>query len=571
MDPIVECVPNISEGRDRRVIDAVADAVRSVDGVRLLDVDPGRATNRTVYTFVGPPEAVKEAAFRLVRTTQSLVDMRTHQGEHPRQGATDVCPLVPVRDCTLADCAAWARQLGRRIGDELGIPVYLYGEAASSEPRRLLANVRAGEYEGLPSKLAAGRMPPDFGPSTWNETVARAGATQVGARAFLVAYNVTLNTRDRKKANDIAFAIRESGRAKRTSYPDGEIVRHPDGTAVKIPGRLKGVAAVGWYIEEYGAAQVSVNITDHHVTPVHTVFDTVEEEAAKRGLRVTGSELVGLVPLDAMLAAGRHYLRKAGKTAGVSEAELVHTAVRSLGLADVRPFDASKSIIEYAIRDRSRSLVEKTCRGFADELASDSPAPGGGSVAALSGALGCALVAMVGALTHGRAGQEDDWSAMEELGVRAQAAKDWFLDAVDRDTDAFNRLMDALRIKARTPAETAAKDAAVAAATRGAIDVPLQVLERCRESLALVEAALGRGNPNALSDVGVAAALLQAGAEGAAMNVLINLGGVKEAAWAKETAGRVDAITGDLRRAADAVVEKVRRQLAGAAAAPADC
>ena len=562
MDPIVECVPNISEGCDRRVIDAVADAVRSVDGVRLLDVDPGRATNRTVFTFVGPPDAVKEAAFQVVRATRGLIDMRTHKGEHPRQGATDVCPFVPVRDCTLQDCAGWAREVGKRIGEELGIPVYLYGEAASSEERRLLPSVRAGEYEGLEAKLASGRMAPDFGPGEWNETVARAGATQVGARPFLIAYNITLNTRDRKKAMDIAFDIRESGRSKRKSYPDGEIIRHPDGSPVKIPGKLKAVAGIGWYIEEYGAAQVSVNITDHHTTPVHVVFDTVCEEAGKRGLRVTGSELVGLVPLDAMLAAGRHYLRKAKKSAGVSEAELVHTAVRSLGLNDVGTFDPARAIIEYAIRDRSGSLMEMTCRGFADELASDSPAPGGGSVAALSGALGCGLASMVGALTHGRAGQEDDWPVMEETGVRAQAAKAWFLDAVDRDTEAFNRLMDAMRIKARTEAETAAKDRAVDAATRGAIDVPFQVLERCRESLALAETAFAHGNPNALSDAGVTAAMLRAGAEGAAMNVLINLAGVKDPAYVKETAGRAAAILAEVRHSAEALVEKVNRKLA---------
>jgi len=561
MDPIVECVPNISEGRDRKVLDAVAAAVESVDGVKLLDMDPGQATHRTVFTFVGPPDPVKEAAFRLVETTQSLVDMRTHKGEHPRQGATDVCPFVPVRDCTLEDCARWAREVGERLGNELGIPVYLYGEAASSEERKLLATVRAGEYEGLEAKLAGGSLAPDFGPTEWSESVARSGATQVGARPFLIAYNVTLNTRDRKKAMDIAFDIRESGRSKREWYPDGKIFRHPDGSPVKIPGKLKGVAGIGWYIEEYGAAQVSVNITDYRTTSIQTVFDTVCEEATKRGLRVTGSELVGLVPLDALLDAGRHYLRKTKKSTGVSEAELVHTAVLSLGLNDVSPFDPEKSIIEYAIRDRSGSLVELTCRGFADELASDSPAPGGGSVAALSGALGAGLASMVGALTHGRPGQDDDWAEMEETGVRAQAEKDWYLEAVDRDTDAFNRLMDAFRIKAKTDEAVAAKEKAVQEATRGATEIPFAVLERCRDSLALAESCLRRGNPNALSDAGVSAAMFRAGAEGAAMNVLINLAGLADKAYVREMADRARAILEEVRAQSDAVVAKVNEKL----------
>jgi len=561
MDPIVECVPNISEGRDRKVLDAVAAAVESVDGVKLLDMDPGQATNRTVFTFVGPPDAVKEAAYRLVKVTQSLVDMRTHKGEHPRQGATDVCPFVPVRDCTLEDCARWAREVGERIGTELDIPVYLYGEAASSEERKLLANVRAGEYEGLEAKLAGGTMAPDFGPTAWSESVARSGATQVGARPFLIAYNVTLNSRDRKKAMDIAFDIRESGRSKRESYPDGTIIRHPDGSPVKIPGKLEAVAGIGWYIEEYGAAQVSVNITDYQTTSIQTVFDTVCEEARKRGLRVTGSELVGLVPLDALLDAGRHYLRRAGKSTGVSEAELVHTAILSLGLSDVAPFDPEKSIIEYAIRDRTGSLVEMTCRGFADELASDSPAPGGGSVAALSGALGAGLASMVGALTHGRPGQEDDWAEMEETGVRAQAEKDWFLEAVDRDTDAFNRLMDAFRIKAKTDEALAAKEKAVQEATRGATEIPFAVLERCRESLALAESCFEHGNPNALSDAGVSAAMFRAGAEGAAMNVLINLAGITDKTYVRETADKARALLDEVRRRSDAVVAKVNEKL----------
>lgn len=561
MNPIVECVPNISEGRDRKVLDAVAAVVESVDGVRLLDMDPGQATHRTVFTFVGAPDAVKEAAFQLVKTTQGLVDMRKHSGEHPRQGATDVCPFVPVRDCTLEDCAGWAREVGERIGNELGIPVYLYGEAGTSEERKKLAFVRAGEYDGLKAKLAAGKVMPDFGPQAWSESVARSGATQVGARPFLIAYNVTLNTRDRKKAMDIAFDIRESGRSKRESYPDGTIIRHPDGKPVKIPGKLKGVAGIGWYIEEYGASQVSVNITDYTEVPIHVVFDEVCAQAEKRGLRVTGSELVGLVPLESLLQAGRHYLAKAGKSTGVSEAELVHTAVLSLGLNDVSAFDPEKFIVEYAIRERAGSLVELTCRGFTEELASDSPAPGGGSVAALSGALGCGLAAMVGVLTHGRAEQRDDWSAVETMAAEAHAAKDWFLDAVDRDTAAFNVFMDALRMKATTDEARAAKDEALQAATRGATEVPFQVLEKCCETLTLARVAMQRGNPNALSDAGVAAAMLRAGAEGAAMNVLINLAGITDKAWAHEQAAAAQTILDEVRNTADEIVAKVNEKL----------
>lgn len=561
MTPIVECVPNISEGRDQAVLDKVAAAVRAVEGVRLLDVDPGKATHRTVFTFVGAPAAVQEAAFQLVKTTQALVDMRKHSGEHPRQGATDVCPFVPVANCTLEDCAGWARETGRRIAEELGIPVYLYGEAASSPERRPLAVVRQGEYEALESKLA-GKLPPDFGPTAFTESVARSGATQVGARPFLIAYNITLASRDRKKALDIAFDLRESGRSKRESYPDGPIVRNPDGSPVKVAGKLKEVAGIGWYVEEYGAAQVSFNLTNYAVTPIHVAFDEVCDEAAKRGVRVTGSELVGLVPLDAILEAGRHYLRRAGKSTGVSETELVHTAVRSLGLDDLAPFDPNERIIEYAIRDRGDSLVEKSCRGFVDELASDSPAPGGGSVAALAGALGCGLASMVGALTHGRYGQEDDWGVMERVGVDAQAAKAWFLDAVDRDTDAFNGLMAAMRIKATTDAEKAAKAEASERATRDATQVPLDTLERCRTSLGLASLAGDHGNPNAVSDAGVAAAMLLAAAEGAAMNVMINLAGIRDAAWRDATATKANETLAAVRTEARAIIDRVNDKLA---------
>lgn len=562
MQPIVECVPNISEGRNQAVIDAIAAAVEAVDGVRLLDVDPGQATNRTVFTFVGSPTAVQEGAFVLIAAAQSLIDMRQHEGEHARQGATDVCPFVPVRGCSLDDCAGWARQVGERVATELGIPVYLYGAAASSDERSSLPHLRAGEYEGLRSKLEDGSLPPDFGPTAWSESVARSGATVIGARPFLIAYNVTLNTRDRKKANDIALTLRERGRVKRESYPDGTILRNEDGSAQRVPGRLEAVAGVGWYIEEYGAAQVSMNLTDFERTSIHAAFDAVCEEAGKRGLRVTGSELIGLVPLAALTAAGRHYLAKAGKTTGVTEAELLHTAVRSLGLGELAPFAPEERIVEYAIADRSASLVEKSCRDFVDELSSDSPAPGGGSVAALAAATGCGLLAMVGALTHGRREHQDDWEEMERLGVEAQTLKDRFLSAVDRDTEAFNDLMAAFRKRGRTDEEKAAKEEAVQRATRQAIDVPLEVLEASVEALGLAAAAAERGNPNATSDAGVAASMLRAAAEGAAMNVRINLGDVTDAAYVETTGRHADELLERAREGADRVVEGVMTRLA---------
>jgi glutamate formiminotransferase/formiminotetrahydrofolate cyclodeaminase len=561
MEQIVECVPNISEGRDQAVLDAVKAAVEAVDGVRLLDVDSGRATNRTVFTFVGAPEAVQEAAFQLVRTTQALVDMREHQGEHARQGATDVCPFVPVRGCSLEECANWARETGRRIGEELGIPVYLYGAAALSEERQSLPYLRAGEYEGLRAKLEGGELEPDFGPSEWSDVVARAGATVVGARPFLIAYNVNLNTRDKKKANDIALSVRERGRVQREFYPDGPILRVTDGTARRVPGILGAVAGVGWYIEEYGAAQVSMNLTDYATTGLHTAFDTVREEARKRGLRVTGSELVGMVPLEALLEAGAHFLQQAGRTRGVSEEEVVHTAIRSLGLSELAPFVPEERIVEYAIRDREGSLVEMTCREFADELSGDSPAPGGGSVAALSGALGSALTSMVAALTHGRREYEASWLQIEAVGMRAQALKEFFLEAVDRDTHAFNAVMDAFRIRARSDQEKASKAEAVQLAMRGAIEVPLAVLERCVEAIDLAATAVEHGNPSARSDAGVAAAMFRAGAQGAAMNVLINLAEITDTDFVAGTTATTRQLLNEVEKSADRIVADVLAEL----------
>jgi len=557
--PIVECVPNFSEGRNRAAIDQITQAITQVDGAVLLDVDPGQATNRTVVTFVGEPEAVLEAAFQAIRAASTILDMRLHRGAHARMGATDVCPFVPVSGLTMDDCAELARRLGKRVGEELEIPVYLYEHAASRPDRRNLAEVRRGEYEGLPEKLKHPDGRPDFGPAVFH---ARAGATVIGAREFLIAYNVNLNTRDRKLAHDIALDLREAGRAKRDAA--GEIVRHPDGSAVKVPGKLKAMKGVGWFIEEYDRAQVSMNLVDYHSTGVHTAFDAVEEEAQRRGLRVTGSELVGLMPLEAVLEAGRHYLKRQGKSTGIPERQIVETAVVSLGLNEIASFDPDEKIIEYRLARaaRDRLLVNRTVTGFTDLLSTDAPAPGGGSVAALCGALAAGLAAMVANLTVGRKGQESVWEEMIGLAERAQAEKDSYLRAVDEDTDAFNKVMDALRIRAATDEERAAKEAAMREANRGATLVPLSVLERTPSTLRLAADVAAKGNPNSLSDAGVAGLAARTAAEGAYYNVLINLNGMPADAWTAETRTRARDLVVESRRRADALAAEVEGRLA---------
>ncbi len=559
--PIVECVPNFSEGRDRAVIDRIAAAIAGVDGVSLLDVDPGAATNRTVITLVGEPAAVLEGAFQGIREAAVLIDMRRHSGEHARLGATDVCPFVPVSGLTMDDCAELARRLGSRVGDELGIPVYLYEHAARRPERRNLADIRAGEYEGLAGKLADPDWAPDFGPAELN---ARSGATVIGARKFLIAYNVNLNTRSRQLAHDIALEVREAGRLARDA--DGKIIRGDDGTKQRVAGRLPATKAVGWYIDEYQRAQVSINLVDFEVTPPHRAFDVIAEEAHRRGLRVTGSELVGLIPLEAMLVAGRHYLDRQGQSLGLPERQIVETAIQSLGLREISEFDPDEKIIEYRLAREAASLVDRTVRGFADELSSDSPAPGGGSVAALAGALSAALSAMVGNLTHGRKGQEDVWEAMSRLAASAQSRKEWYLAAVDRDTEAFNRVMAAGRGRARTDEEKAAKAERTRDANRGATRVPLEVLEGCGRLLELAGEMAASGNPNSLSDAGVAVWCARACAEGAYYNVLINLAGLAaDPEWAAETAAQADRAIAATRAAADELAKTVEQRLQAAA------
>ena len=551
MARLVECVPNFSEGRDRAVIDAIAQALASVSGVKLLDVDPGADTNRTVYTLVGPPEGVAEAAFRGAKQAAELIDMTVHKGAHPRMGALDVCPFIPVADTTMAACAELAKAVGRRIGDELQIPVYFYEHAAASEERRSLATIRAGEYEGLAEKLTQRSWAPDAGPARFN---ARSGGTVVGAREFLLAYNVNLNTLDRRLANEIALNIREGGRAKRDA--GGEILRDAGGTSIKVPGRLKAVRAIGWYIEQYRQAQVSINLLDYHTTPLHVVFETAREEAEKLGLIVTGSELVGLTPLAPMLEAGRYFLRKQGKSAGVPERELVEIAVRSMGLDQVAPFDPAKKIIESHFAPAA-PLMSMTASRFVDEVSTESPAPGGGSVAALMGSLGAALATMVANLTVGKKGYEGAWADLAAMAERGQALKDRLARAVDEDTDAFNRVMEAMRLPKGTPEQQAERSRAVDAANKAAADVPLQTARLCLEAITLAATAAELGNRNSASDAGVAALASRAGVEGAALNVRINLAGITDEAFKASAATAADALDADARRLCDAVLARV--------------
>ena len=483
--PIIECVPNISEGRDRAKIDAIAAVVETVDGVRLLDVDPGKATNRTVITFVGEPEPVIEAAFRLVKKAQELIDMRVHSGEHPRFGATDVCPLVPISGRGAGDRAPPSHKLGERIGKELGIPVYAYEAAAREEKRRNLANNRAGEYEGLEKKLADPAWKPDFGPATWNASVKRSGVTAVGARKILIAYNVNLNTTSIRRANSIAFDLRESGRVKREGGSlTGKIITDANGDPVVEPGKLKSVKGIGWFIEEYGIAQLSLNLNDVDVTPVHVAFDEACKSAAERGIRVTGSELVGLIPKQALLDAADFYLRKQQRSLGITEREKITIAVKSLGLDDLAPFDPRKKIIEYQLENEAGShLVNLSLTRFTEETARETPAPGGGSVAAIVGAMGAALGAMVANLSANKRGWDDRWEEFSQWAEKGEAYRTKLLKLVDEDTRAYEGIMQAMQLPKNGPEEAAARKAAMHEATKGAILVPLETLRICVASM----------------------------------------------------------------------------------------
>src|SRR6266550_2493396 len=527
MRKLIECVPNFSEGRDLEVIRQITDAIESVDGVSLLDVDPGASTNRTVVTFVGSPDAAVEAAFRGIKKAAELIDMRKHKGAHPRMGATDVCPFIPVSNISWEEAIACANKLGKRVGEELSIPVYLYERAAKNASRSNLSVVRAGEYEGFFEKIKGPAWKPDFGPSIFNE---KSGATVIGARDFLIAYNVNLNTKAVRRANSVAFDVRENGRVKtEDGTPFGKPVLDASGEPVRIPGMLKHVKAIGWYVEEYGIAQISMNLTNVEETPLHVAFDACVESANKRGLRVTGSEIVGMVPKKCLLDAGRYFLRKQQWSEGASEEELIDIAIRSMGLSELKPFDPKEKVIEFKMDSGSnKSLLKMNLREFCNETLSDSPAPGGGSVAALMGALGASLGGMVANLSAGKRGWDDKLKYFSDRAVKAQQLKDELLFLVDEDTAAFNKVMAAFALPKESAEEKAARTAAIQSANKYAAEIPLRVMETAAKSYPLLAEMAEHGNPASISDVGVGHLAVGACIGGAAMNVKINLAGLKD-------------------------------------------
>lgn len=553
---LIECVPNFSEGRDKNVIRLITDEIEKVEGVMLLDVDPGYATNRTVVTFVGEPAPVIEAAYRAIRKAAEVIDMSKHHGEHPRMGATDVCPLIPVSGISMEETAQWAVKLAERVGNELKIPAYLYEYAQPNKERNNLSVIRAGEYEGFFDKIKQPEWKPDFGPAVMPE---KSGATVIGARDFLIAYNINLNTKSVRLANSVAFDVREAGRVKREGNPiTGKVVKDEHGNEVRIPGTLKACKAIGWYIEEYGVAQISMNLTNYKITPVHKAFDEVCKSADSRGLRVTGSELVGLIPLDAMLEAGRYYLQKQKRSLGVSEEELIHIAVKSLGLDELASFDPKQKIIEYKLKQATEDqLVQMNLRAFANETAADSPAPGGGSISAYAGSLGAALGIMVANLSAGKRGWEDQVSFFSEWAVKGQIIKDQLLKAVDEDTRAFNRIMSAFGLPKATPEEKAARSLAIEEATKYACEIPYSVMQTTADSLDLLEAMIEKGNPNSITDAAVGVLCVRAAVQGAGLNVLVNAKGLKDQVFAAEISGKANDLVKATQERADRLLAQV--------------
>jgi glutamate formiminotransferase/formiminotetrahydrofolate cyclodeaminase len=541
MQKVIECVPNFSEGRDPEVIRQITAAIESVEGVSLLNVDPGASTNRTVVTFAGSPEAAVEAAFRGIQKAAELIDMRKHTGAHPRMGATDVCPFIPVSNVSWEEAIECAKELARRVGEELKIPVYLYEKAASDPARSNLSIIRAGEYEGFAQKIKQPQWKPDFGPTVFNE---KSGATVVGAREFLVAYNANLNTKAVRRATSVAFDVRENGRVKtEDGTPSGKPVLDEKGEPIREPGMLKHVKAIGWYVEEYGMAQVSMNLTNLEETPLHAAFDACVEAASNRGLRVTGSEVVGMLPKKCLLDAGRHYLRKQKWSEGASEEELIDVAIRSMGLSELKPFDPKEKIIELKMEAAGKkSLVKMDLRAFCNETLSDSPAPGGGSVAALMGALGVSLGGMVANLSAGKRGWEDKLAYFSDWAVKAQKLKDELLFLVDEDTAAFNKVMAAFGLPKDSAEEKAARSAAIKAANKYAAEIPLRVMETASRAYPLLAEMAEKGNPASISDVGVGALGVRACVKGAAMNVRINLSGLKDDALSSSLGEKVQTI-----------------------------
>lgn len=563
MKKLIECVPNFSEGRDMNVIKQITDEIEQVEGVKLLDVDPGADTNRTVVTFVGTPDEVVEAAFRAVKKAAEVIDMSKHKGAHPRFGATDVCPLVPVSNITMEETVEYARKLAERIGNELQIPVYCYENAAFTEERRNLANNRKGEYEGLKDKLSDPHWKPDFGPAEFNERVAKTGATAVGARDFLVAFNVNLNTTSTRRANAIAFDVRERGRVKREGDPlTGKIVKDENGNPVYTPGSLKAVKAIGWYIEEYGIAQISMNLTNISITPVHVAFDEVCKKADARGIRVTGSELVGLIPLEAMLEAGRYFLRKQKRSVGVDRDELLKIAIKSMGLDDLKPFNPKEKIIEFLLEDpNEKKLIDLTAEKFADVTASEAPAPGGGSVAAYVGALGVSLGTMVANLSSHKRGWDDRWEEFSDVAERGQKYKDELLRLVDEDTRAFNKIMEAFGLPKKTEEEKKVRAEAIEEASKYAMEIPFKVMKTAYESLNVMRAMAENGNPNSVSDAGVGALCALTAVEGAYLNVKINAQGIKDKAFTEKLIREGEQIMEKTRECRNAIMDVVEQKI----------
>ncbi|MFZ4796976.1 MAG: glutamate formimidoyltransferase [Bacteroidia bacterium] len=561
MTQIIECVPNFSEGHDLQIIKQITDVIESVDGVKLLDVDPGKATNRTVVTFVGEPKAVVEAAYLAIKKASEIIDMSKHKGEHPRMGATDVCPLIPVSGITMEETVEYAKMLGKRVGENLNIPVYLYENAQPNKERNNLSVIRAGEYEGFFKKIKLAEWKPDFGPAEFNE---KAGGTVIGARDFLIAYNVNLNTKSVRLANSVAFDIREAGRVLREGNPiTGKIVKDADGNEVRIPGTLKACKAIGWFIEEYNIAQISINLTNFKITSVHQAFDEVCKSAEKRGMRVTGSELVGLIPLEAMLSAGRHYLIKQKRSVGVSEEELIQIAIKSLGLDELAPFDANNKIIEYKLKNaNNEKLIGMNLRSFANETASESPAPGGGSISAYVGSLGASLGTMVANLSAGKRGWEDQVSFFSDWAGKGQIIKDKLLKAVDEDTHAFNQIMLGFGLPKATEEEKATRTLAIENATKYACQVPLKVMQTAFETLDLLAAMIEKGNQNSVTDAGVGVLCVKTAVRGAYFNVLVNAKDLKDRTFAENLIAEAKTLLAKNHAQADELIAKVEAAIA---------
>jgi glutamate formiminotransferase/formiminotetrahydrofolate cyclodeaminase len=560
MQPIIECVPNFSEGRNLQTIKTITDAIETVEGIRLLDVDPGKATNRTVVTFVGSPDDVIEAAFRGIAKAAEVINMQNHSGEHPRMGATDVCPLIPISGISMEETAVYAQKLAKRVAEELSIPTYLYESAQTNAARNNLSVIRAGEYEGFFEKIKLPEWAPDYGKAEMNAT---AGATVIGARDFLIAYNVNLNTKSTRIANRIAFDVREAGRVKREGNPySGKIMNDEQGEPIRIPGKLKAVKAIGWYIEEYNMAQISMNLTNYKITPLHVAFEETRKAADDRGVRVTGSELVGLIPLQPMLDAGKYFLEKQGMSSGVSEAELVDCAIRSMGLNELGSFDPKKKIIEYLLRDDKQSrLVNMSVRGFVNETASDCAAPGGGSISALTGAMGAALGTMVANLSAIKKGWEDRVGEFSPWAEQGQLLKDKLVALVDEDTRAFDAIMSAFGLPKDTAEQVVIRKQAIQDASKYATEVPYRTMQTAYECLPLLKQMAEHGNPNSLSDVGVGALCIKTAVRGAWLNVLINAQGLADKPWADNIVAEAKALLAKNHVACDEIILGIEAKL----------